>query len=144
MLNVKGMTPMSAKETAIYMDGIHQTNATGFEFKATITTKPSAVLGQRGETTRVENIKYTGTFKLYKRDPWLQEYIKFVQEHGYHKRFDLTGLSDSEGSDYYQRHGSQTVTMLNCVLTGDITLLMGDTNGDDVLETLSFEAETML
>lgn len=144
MLNVKGMTPMSAKETVLYIDDVLQRNATGFEFKATVGTKKNSVLGQRGETSRVDDIVYAGTFKMYKKDPWLQEYVAFIRDHGYHPPFNLTAMSESEGSDYYNEHGTQTVTLLNCVLTGDIMLMMGDTSGDDVEETLSFEAESML
>ena len=143
MLDVKGMDPITSHQAAIYMNDVHQTNCTGFTFKATIDTKESRVIGQQATKPRIRAVKYSGDIKFYKRSPWLLEYVKYLQTHQYYLPFDLIGLVDDEGSDFYRLFGTQTINLENCVLNGDLTLMQSDTNCEDVEESVTFLAERL-
>ena len=48
------------------------------------------------------------------------------------------------GSDYYEKNGTDVVTAVGCVLTGDISLTKLDTNGDILDDSLSFNAKDIV
>lgn len=139
--DVKGMDPIASHQGALYMDGEHKTNCIGFEIKGSVQTKSSRVLGQQSERTRVTGVVYTGTAKFYKNDPWLRDYVMTVQKKQYYPHFDLTGVIYDEGSDFTRNNDMQIITCRNCVLTGDITMMMTDNTTDNVEETVAFSAE---
>ena len=70
----------------------------------------------------------------------IQEYL----ETGVTPEFTMTGIMNDKGSDYYQKYGYKTITVLGCVLTGDITLMSLDASSNGVREdTVSFSAKTI-
>lgn len=144
MFDVAGMDPITSHQGALYMDGVHQTNCTGFNMDAAVETKESRVIGQQSVKPRVRAIKFSGKMTFYKRSPWLAVYANMVQQHQYQAPFNLVGMIDDEGSDYGREQGTQTVTYQNCVIDGSFTIMQTDTNCDDVVEEVSFIAEKMV
>ena len=51
---------------------------------------------------------------------------------------------DDKASDYYSDYGSDTVTAIGCVPTGDINLLNLDANGDILDDALNFNAKDVI
>lgn len=51
---------------------------------------------------------------------------------------------DDKGSDYYQMYGSDTVTAVGCVFTGDIPLMALDTAGGVREDAISFNAKDVI
>ena len=52
---------------------------------------------------------------------------------------------DDKGSDFYQKYGSDVVTAVGCVFTGDIMLMALDTSSDGVREdAISFNAKDVI
>lgn len=144
MFDVSGMDPIASHQAGLYQDGIHKTHCRGFVFKASIETRDSSVIGQQSPRTRVTGVSYSGDITFYKNDPFLVEYVKHVQENQHYEPFDLTGVIDDPESDFCKKYGVQTVTLQNCVLTGDLTLMEANANKDDVEEKVSFKAERMV
>ena len=138
------MDPITSHQAALFMDDVHMTNTIGFNLKAKIETKTSRVIGQQSVKPRVRAITFNGDMEMYKRSPWLAIYAFYVQQHQYRAPFNLMGMVEDEGSDYGRENGSQTITFVNCVIDGDITLMTSDTNCDDVKESVNITAEKMV
>ena len=51
---------------------------------------------------------------------------------------------EDKNSDFYKQYGSNTVTCVGCVLTGDLPLTMLDSGGDVVEDAISFNAKDIL
>jgi len=51
---------------------------------------------------------------------------------------------EDKNSDYYKEYGTNTVTCVGCVLTGDLPLTMLDSGGDVVEDSISFNAKDVL
>ena len=49
-----------------------------------------------------------------------------------------------KNSDYYKMYGTNTVTCVGCVLTGDLPLTMLDSGGEVVEDAISFNAKDIL
>lgn len=144
MFDVAGMDPITSHQGALYMDNTHQTNCTGFTFTASVETKESRVIGQQSVKPRVRAIKFNGKMSMYKQSPWLAVYASMVQTHQYRVPFDLMGIIDDEGSNYGREQGTQTITMIACVIDGAFTLMETNTNCDDIVEEVSFIAEKIV
>lgn len=48
---------------------------------------------------------------------------------------------EDKNSDYYKTYGTNTVTCVGCVLTGDLPLTMLDSGGQVVEDSISFNAK---
>lgn len=141
MFDVKGMDPISAHQAGLFIDNEHKTDCTKFTIKAAIDTKKNRVLGQQADKPRVRGVSIKGDISFYKSNTWLYEYVKYVQQNQYHKPFDLMGVIDDPGSDFYRKYGVEVVTAKNCTLTGDITIMEASNSCDDVEVTVSYEGE---
>lgn len=55
----------------------------------------------------------------------------------------IQGTMNDQGSEYYAKNGSDTVTVLGCVPTGDLTLLLLDSGGQVLDDSFGFNAKTL-
>lgn len=133
--------PLSLREGSVYIDG----DLVADSCKCKIIFKPSVwegkVLGEKGTNRRylgydiIVNVEQWKTTPMYKRK--ILEYIKT----GATPEFTIQGISDDKNSDYYENNGgSDTVTAVGCVITGEIALLELDTDGEVVKESIEFGA----
>ncbi len=53
----------------------------------------------------------------------------------------IQGIMEDKNSDYYKIYGTNTVTCVGCVLTGDLPLTMLDSGGNVVEDSISFNAK---
>lgn len=143
MFDVKGMDPITSHQAALFKNGVHMTNVTGFKITSTIETKESRVIGQQATKPRVRAVKHAGEISFYKRDRWIYEYVMAVQKNQYMEPFDLQGVVDDPGSDFGRTVGTEIVTVKNCTLTGDLPVMSSDTNCDDVEYTVNFIGEKL-
>ena len=51
---------------------------------------------------------------------------------------------DDENSDYYVENGSNVITCVGCVLTGDLNLINLDSGGDVVDDVIAFNAKDIV
>lgn len=51
---------------------------------------------------------------------------------------------NDDNSDYYETYGTNTVTAVGCVLTGDLPLTRLDSNGEVVEDNIAFNAKDIV
>lgn len=56
----------------------------------------------------------------------------------------IQGIMTDKGSDYYNQYGTDTVTAVGCVPTGDIILLGLDADGAELNDTITFNAKNVI
>ena len=56
----------------------------------------------------------------------------------------IQGVMNDQNSDYYEEFGTDTVTAVGCVLTGDLPLTRLDSNGEIVDDDISFNAKDIV
>jgi len=138
MVNEHNQSPISLREGKVFMDGVEVLDSVS----CTVTFVPDVysgrTLGRKGTDRRWIGHDITGTITRRRSTPWLKEAIKRYLETGRTPEFTIQGLMNDKGSDYYERYGSDMVTVLGCVLTGDLPLTMLDSGGDVANETINF------
>ena len=76
--------------------------------------------------------------------PWLKEAIQKYQTTKATPEFTIQGIMNDESSDYYAENGSETVTCVGCVLTGDLNLINLDSNGEIVDDSIAFNVKDIV
>ena len=137
-------SPIALSEGQIFLGGVAVFNGVKFEVKFTPDPWSGKRLGERIPSTRWLGGKITGSITHRIATPWLEDKIQEYLKTGITPEFTMTGIMNDKGSDYYREFGSKTVTVLGCVLTGDITLMSLDANSNGVREdTVSFNAKAI-
>ena len=71
-------------------------------------------------STRWVGATITGSMTRRRTNNWLKTKIKEYQATKATPEFVIQGIMDDANSDYYAAHGSDVVTCVGCVLTGDL------------------------
>ena len=74
---------------------------------------------------------------------WLEKKIREYVSSGATPELTVTGVMNDENSDYYAANGTNTVTLVGVVLTGDLPLTRLDSNGEVVEDNIAFHAKAM-
>lgn len=114
------------------------------KFTATVTPGVSIgrVLGERTPNTR-----WNGTVEIRvemtrrRATPWVKDMIRDYLNKGITPEFTLSGVIDDKDSDYQEIYGKESVTLVGCVPTGDLTPLQLDTEGEFLDDTITFNAK---
>lgn len=134
----------SAREGSVYLDGNKVLGAVKFELLYTPEVSETRSLGERGVSRRWLSRDITGTISQYKSTPWLREAVKKYEASGETPEFTIQGISEDTNSDYYDNYGTDTITAVGCVLTGDIPLASLDSEGDLIMEEIEFGAHAIV
>ena len=104
----------------------------------------SRILKERGVSRRWIGYDITGTITEYRTTPWLLDAIKKYIRDGITPVFTITGIQNDKNSEYYQKNGSIKVTLKDVVLTGDLSLLNLDAEGELLQDEIEFGAKSMV
>lgn len=138
-------SPIALSEGKIFVEGVEIYNGVKFELKFTPSVWKGKKLGERTSSSRWIGTDITGSITHRVATPWLEDMLQKYLEDGITPELQITGIMDDKGSDYYREFGSKTVTVLGCVLTGDITLMALDASSDGVREdTINFNAKAIV
>ena len=133
--------PLSLEEGKIFIDGVEVIDAA----KLTILYQPKVwsgkMLGDKGTNRRWLGRDITGTLVEYRTTPRFNNIVAKYENDGITPELTIQGVRVDKDSDYYELSGSESVTLTGCVLTGDITLLSLDTDGEVVKDSISFGAK---
>lgn len=133
--------PLSLEEGKIFIDGVEVIDAA----KLTILYQPKVwsgkMLGDKGTNRRWLGRDITGTLDEYRTTPRFNNIVAKYESDGITPELTIQGVRVDKDSDYYELSGSESVTLTGCVLTGDITLLSLDTDGEVVKDSISFGAK---
>ena len=136
--------PISVREGHIYIDGIECGDGVAFSVKFTPDVWTGKQLNDRTPSSRWLGGAWTGSITRRRTNNWLKQKIKEYQETGATPEITLQGIADDRNSAYYAAHGTDTVTAVGCVLTGDLTLQSLDSNGDVLDDVIAFNAKDVM
>ena len=139
------MSPISLKEGKIFVNGVECGDGFNINIKFTPDVWTGSVLGRRGKSSRWLNGAYSGTMTRGRTNAFIKDAITHYMETGETPEITIQGIQNDKGSDYYAETGKvETVTAVGCVLTGDLTLLNLDADGDIFKDTINFNAAEVL
>lgn len=126
-----------------FLDGEECLDAVSFSVVFSPVTSSTKTLGHKGEDTRWKGHTIKVTLSEYRSTDWIKQAIKNYMEKKITPSFTFQGVCTDEQSDYYKEYGGQTVTVIGCVPTGDITVLQQDVNSDFVQDTITFNCKDL-
>lgn len=131
--------PILVTEGDIFLDGIKIYDGVTCKIVSHLDTWTGKTLSSRGKrSSRTKNVTYDGTIKRRRKTPWAREILQKYLDSGKTIEFTIQGIQSDKDSDYYEEHGAETITAVGCVLTGDITLLELDAEGEVLDDELNF------
>ncbi len=137
-------SPISLREGKVFIDGIECMDSVKCEIKFTPETWSGRQLGERTPSTRWLGYSITGSITRRRSNNWLREKIKEYIASGATPELTIQGIMDDANSDYYAEFGTDTVTAVGCVLTGDLPLTALDSAGEIVDDVIAFSAKDIM
>lgn len=136
--------PISLREGKIFIDGVEVCDQVKCEIKFTPDVWTGKQLGEITPSSRWLGATITGSITRRRSTPWLKETIQSYLNSKGTPEFTIQGVMDDANSDYYADNGSNTVTCVGCVLTGDLNLINLDSGGDVVDDVIAFNAKDIV
>lgn len=136
-------SPLSAREGKVYIDGMQVADACKFKLVFTPKVWEGKALGDPGTNRRWIGYDITGEITQWKTTPMYKKKVMEYIKTGRTPELTMQGISEDVNSDYYEINKGDTVTAVGCVLTGDISLMDLDTDGDVVTENIKFGAKNI-
>jgi len=137
-------SPISLREGKVFLDGEMILDDVACTINFTPTVWTGQQLGERTPSSRWLSANITGSLTRRRSTNCIKEKIKTYLSTGRTPEMTIQGIMSDEGSDYFQNHGSDTVTCVGCVLTGDLPLTRLDSNGDVVDDVIAFNAKDII
>ena len=136
--------PISMREGKAFIDGVEVLDSIKMEIKFTPDVWTGKQLGEITPSSRWLGATITGSMTRRRSTPWLKETIqKYLKDKGT-PEFTIQGVMDDANSDYYDSHGTNVVTCVGCVLTGDLNLINLDSGGDVVDDVIAFNIKDIV
>lgn len=134
--------PINVRDGIVTIDGLTILDGVSFSCVFTPDMWSGRTLGERGMNRRWLGFDITGALKEFRSTPWLREKVKEYMKTGKTPELKMQGIVTDEGSDYFDTYGKDSITLIGCVLTGDISLIELDTGGDAKQDDVKFGAKT--
>lgn len=136
--------PISLREGKIFIDGVECLDSIVCTINFTPDVWTGRQLGEITPSSRWLGATITGSITRRRSTPWLKEAIKrYLNDKGT-PEFTIQGVMDDENSDYCAENGSNVVTCVGCVLTGDLNLINLDSGGQVVDDVIAFNAKDIV
>ena len=132
------------REGDVYRDGVERADGIKCVIKFAPDVWTGRQLGELTPSSRWLGYAITGTINRRRSSKWLEEKIAEYKESHETPEMTIQGIMEDKNSDYYKQYGTNTVTCVGCVLTGDLPLTMLDSGGEVVEDALSFNAKDIL
>jgi Protein of unknown function (DUF2001). len=136
--------PISLREGKVFIDGIEVYDLVKCEIKFTPDVWTGRQLGDRSASSRWLGYSITGSITRRRTTPWLKNVIQGYMKNGKTPEFTIQGIMNDEGSEYYANNGSDTVTVVGVVLTGDLSLISLDAEGQVLDDVMGFNAKAIV
>lgn len=135
--------PISLREGKVFLDGYEIFDAVKCEIKFTPEVWTGKQLGDRSDSSRWLGYSITGTITRRRTTTWTKDMIQGYIDTGKTPELTIQGIANDQGSEYYANNGSDTVTVVGCVPTGDLTLLLLDADGQILDDSFGFNAKAL-
>lgn len=133
--------PISLREGSIYIDGIKICDNVKAEFKITPDVWTGRQVGEKTQSSRWLGYTVSGSITRRRSTNWLNDVLEKYKKSSVTPELTIQGIMSDEGSDFYATYGKHlVVTLLGCVLTGDLTLLSLDSGGNVMEDVINFNA----
>ncbi|MGN0621135.1 MAG: phage tail tube protein [Porcipelethomonas sp.] len=136
--------PVMMTEGKMILDGVTVSDGVKCEIKFTPDVYTGKVLGEKTPSSRWKGYTISVSVTRRRETPWAKDIIKKYIATGETPEFTIQGIMDDTGSDYYRKYGSDSVTVVGCVPTGDITLLGIDADGSELNDTITFNGKNVI
>ena len=136
--------PISLREGHIYLDGIEIADSISCEINMTPDVWQGRQLGELTPSSRWLGYAITGTITRRRSSKWLEEKIREYQQTHETPEMTIQGVMEDRNSDYYKEYGTNVVTCVGCVLTGNLPLTRLDSGGNVVEDQVSFNAKDIV
>lgn len=133
--------PISLREGKIMIDGVECLDSVSATINFTPDVWTGRQLGEITPSSRWLGAAIAGTITRRRSTPWLKEAIKRYKNSKATPEFTIQGIMNDTESDYYAENGSDVVTVVGCVLTGDLTLVSLDSNGQVLDDNIAFNGK---
>lgn len=144
MVNKYNKAPIHVSEGKAFLDGVEVMDCVTCTITVAVQTWTGKQLGERTPSTKVTGYNPTVNITRRRNTPWLKEmFAKYIKE-GKTPEFTIQGIMQDEHSDYYSEHGSDTITAVGCVPTGNLTLLNLNASEDILEDQLTFNAKDII
>lgn len=135
--------PISLKEGKMFIDGVEIVDSIQGNITFTPDVWQGKQLGERSNSARWLGYNITGNITRRRSTNWLEMKIREYLASGGTPEMTIIGVMNDDNSDYYAAHGTNTITLVGVVLTGDLPLTRLDSNGEVVEDNIAFHAKAM-
>jgi hypothetical protein len=136
--------PISLREGKAFIDGVEVLDGIKLNIKFTPDVWTGKQLGDRSNSSRWLGYQITGSITRRRSTNFLEDKIREYKQTGVTPELTIQGIMDDQNSDYYAENGTHTVTVIGCVLTGDLNLIDLDSGGEVVEDTIAFNAKDVV
>ena len=136
--------PISLREGKVIIDGVEVMDGVKCEIHFTPDVWSGRQLGDKAKSSRWLGYSIAGSITRRRSTPWLKDIIKKYLATGRTPEFKIQGIMNDKTSDYFAANGSDVVTAVGCVLTGDLPLVSLDSGGESVDDNISFSASDIV
>lgn len=136
--------PISLREGKVFIDGVEVNDSVACTIKFTPDVWSGKQLGERTNSSRWLGYNITGSITRRRSTNWLAVKIAEYRKSGATPELKIQGIMNDENSDYYAAHGTDTVTCVGVVLTGDLPLTALDSGGEVVDDVIAFNAKDIV
>ena len=137
-------SPIVLSEGKALIDGVVVADSIKLEIKVTPDVWTGKQLGEKTPSSRWTGLTITGSITRRRSTPFLKEKVQEYLKTGKTPELTIQGIMTDKASDYYEQFGSDTVTALGCVLTGDLPLTTLDSGGGVAEDTIGFNAKSLV
>lgn len=141
---VYNKNPISLKEGKMFIDGVEVQDSVVCTINFTPQVWTGRQLGERSPSSRWLGYQISGNITRRRSTNWTETKIKEYLASGATPEITIQGIMADENSDYYAAHGTNVVTCVGVVLTGDLPLTRLDSNGEVVDDNISFNAKEIV
>lgn len=126
--------PISLREGHAFIDGVEVMDDVKMNINFTPEVWTGRQLNEKTPSSRWVGATITGSMTRRRTNNWLKTKVKEYQATGATPELVIQGIMDDANSDYYAAHGSDVVTCVGCVLTGDLPLTALDAESGSVVD----------
>ena len=126
--------PISLREGHAFIDNVEVLDSVKMTVNFTPETWTGRQLGEKTPSTRWIGATITGNMTRRRTTNWLKTKIKEYLASGATPELVIQGIMDDTNSDFYAAHGSDVLTCVGCVMTGDLPLTALDAESSGVVD----------
>lgn len=136
--------PRSMREGKAYIDGELVIDLITASIVFTPEVSEKRAVGEKGKTRRWMGYDVTGTITRYRTTPMFKKMVKKYLDSGATPTMTIVGMQDDPVADYDVAYGKDTITVEDAVITGDISLLDLDTEGEFVQDEIEYGGRNLI